>query len=104
MPEESIKRLRAINKSTSSARHVILTLTYGLYDPNIGQLNRMIVALLLRRMKAERAGESALVARINDFMKLMHEAIDNVTNVVREHPDSSAEVCNRLVRGNKVAR
>ncbi len=43
-PRASILRLRAINSSTSSSRHIILALAYGLYDLRIAKLNGLIQA------------------------------------------------------------
>lgn len=79
LPADSIDRLRTINTSTSSSKHIILTLAYGLYDGNIRKLNKMITGLLLSRMKAEKAGKERLVNRINNFLEIMHEAIDLAT-------------------------
>lgn len=81
MPPESLERLKQVNSHTGSAHHVILTLTYGLTDRYIGTLNRMIIGLLLRRMKAERSGNEKQIERINAYMKEMHEIIDAVTGV-----------------------
>ncbi len=80
LPKDSIERLRHINLSTGSPRHIILTLAYGIYDRHIGRLNKMITGLLISRLKAERAGKIRLVNRINDFLENMHEAIDLVTD------------------------
>jgi hypothetical protein len=93
-PKESMDRLRTINISTTSSRHVILTLTYGLYDPNIRRVNRMITGLLIARLRAERAGKSRVTARINEFMDDMHAAIDQATGT-RAVKHSSAPPCNR---------
>lgn len=100
MPAESLERLTQINSNTGSAHHVILTLAYGLRDRNIGKLNRMIIGLLLRRMKAEREGNDRQVERINAYMKEMHELIDNVTGVnTAINGDRSA--CNRTKSGKR---
>ncbi len=100
MPEESISRLKNINESTGSAHHVILTLTYGFYDPCIAKLNRMITALLLRRMRAERQGKLFLVERINTFMNEMHKCIDRVTGV-NKALNGSRNACNRFADSRK---
>lgn len=81
MPPDSLERLKQINSHTGSAHHVILTLAYGLRDRYINKLNRMIIGLLLRRMKAEQSGNEKQVERINSYMKEMHELIDNITGV-----------------------
>lgn len=97
MPQESIERLRAINLSTGSSRHVILALTYGIYDVHIRKINRMITSLLIARLKAERAGKCRLIARINDFMENMHSAIDFATGTSHEKL-AGATPCNRSNR------
>lgn len=79
LPPESIDRLRTINTSTGSSKHIIVALAFGLYDGNIRKLNQMITGLLLSRMKAEKAGKFRLVNRINIFLETMHEAIDLAT-------------------------
>lgn len=79
LPKDSLERLRVINMSTASSRHVILSLTFGLYDAHIRKLNRVITSLLIARLKAERAGKARLVARINNLMEDMHTAIDQAT-------------------------
>jgi len=79
LPPDSIDRLRTINTSTGGPKHIILALTYGIYDRNIRKLNDMITGLLLSRMKAEKAGKVRLVNRINTFLETMHEAIDLAT-------------------------
>lgn len=94
IPPESVSRLRAINTSTDSARHIILSLAYGLTDAHIGKLNRIITALLISRLKAERAGKEHTVARINKFMEEMHHAIDAVCGMSGK-THSNAEVCGR---------
>lgn len=103
MPAESLERLKTINENTGSARHVILTLAYAICDGNIRRLSRMITGLLLSRMRAERKGEQVLVERINDYMKEMHECIDDVTAVHRAK-NGSRHACNRIGRSNSLAR
>ncbi|HEY9713499.1 MAG TPA: hypothetical protein V6C72_08505 [Chroococcales cyanobacterium] len=102
LPPQSIARLRAINLSTAGSHHVILALTYGIYDENIRTINGTITTLLLARLKAERAEKHSLVARINDFMNEMHESIDAVTGTARE-ASSEANACNRPMKP-KLAR
>jgi hypothetical protein len=79
LPDESIDRLRTINTSTGSSRHIILTLAFGVYDKHIGKLNRIITSLLIARLRAERAGKTSLVERINDFMHDIHHEVDVLT-------------------------
>ncbi|MBX9570173.1 MAG: hypothetical protein K2X77_14845 [Candidatus Obscuribacterales bacterium] len=100
MPAESLDRLTQINSHTGSAHHVILTLAYGLRDRYIGKLNRMIIGLLLRRMKAEREGNDKQVERINSYMKEMHELIDCVTGV-NTAINGDRAACNRTKSGRR---
>jgi hypothetical protein len=99
LPEDSLQRLRVINMTTNSSRHVILSLTFGLYDPHIGKLNRMITSFLIARLRAERLGKTRLVARINSFMQDMHLAIDQVTGTTQRNT-ARGSPCNRSVQGN----
>lgn len=94
MPPESLHRLRVINSNTASSKHIIQALAFGLIDGNIRRLNRMITHLLLTRMRAERHGKTQTIARINELMEDMHEVIDRVTGVEREHFKNEG-VCNR---------
>ncbi len=93
-PEDSLKRLKDINTSTDSSRHVILSLTYGLYDPQIRKLNRVITSLLVARLKSQRAGNAGLVAQINNLMENMHLAVDLATGT-NSRRDSHSSPCNR---------
>lgn len=97
LPADSLARLRTINMSTVSSKHVILSLAYGIYDRHIGKLNRIITSLLISRLKAERAGRTAVVARINDFMEEMHEAIDMATGTAGLRR-KTGHACNRTMR------
>ncbi len=103
MPADSIDRLRTINLSTGSAKHVILALAFGLYDRNISRLNKMITGMLIARLRAERAGKVKLVARINEFMEEMHESIDNATGIAAGARRSGTP-CNRPGRTANFAR
>lgn len=96
-PQESIERLRAINASTASSKHVILALGFGLFDMRIRKLNCMIVALLVSRLKAERSGNSHLVGRINKFMEEVHAGIDAATGFDGAGR-KNASPCNRPAR------
>lgn len=99
IPQDSLDRLRVINSSTGSSRHIILSLTFGLYDAHIRKLNRMITSLLIARLKAERAGKLRLVARINNFMEEIHTAVDQATGTSAIKRDQRAP-CNRSVQTN----
>jgi hypothetical protein len=96
LPADSLKRLKAINASTGSSRHIILSLTYGIYDSHIRKLNGMITGLLIARLRAERAGNSNLVHRINRFMHNVHEAVDLATGVNSKSIDNG-NVCGRAI-------
>lgn len=95
LPPDSIARLRQINLSASSSRHIILTLAYGVYDRHIRKLNGIITGLLLARLKAERSGRDATISRINKVMEDIHLAIDQVTDTA--HPKNGG-ACNRSGR------
>lgn len=96
-PPESKDRLRKINESTGSARHVVLTVAYSVYDRNIGRVAQMITSLLLSRMKAERNGKTELVEKINQFMICVHEAIDSATGIRHRQHAATSSVCNRIL-------
>lgn len=100
IPQDSLARLRVINSSTSSSRHVILSLTFALYDAHIRRLNRTITALLIARLKAERTGKTRLVARINNVMNDMHAAIDEATAIDRAATRTRGSPCNRSTQRN----
>lgn len=103
IPQDSLARLRVINTSTSSSRHVILSLTFALYDTHIRRLNRIITALLIARLKAERAGKTRLVARINNVMNDMHGAIDQATDQATASnatKQARGSPCNRSAQRN----
>jgi hypothetical protein len=80
-PPGSIDRLRKINEAATSSAHVLMALGYGTIDPNIGKLNQLIVKLLVRRLRAERAGDKVLIDRLEAKLKELHHAIDNITGV-----------------------
>lgn len=100
MGPESTERLRIINANSNSSKHVIIALTFGLYDANIRRLNRIITHLLVARLKAERRGDAKHVARINELMEEMHVAIDRVTGVDRAK-NQEGGVCNRPRRSGR---
>jgi hypothetical protein len=78
-PEASIERLKKINHAATSSAHIILALSYGLHDPHIRAINRMIVALLLSRHKAQKCGNAKIEARVEAKLQDLHEAINSVT-------------------------
>ncbi|MBY0548531.1 MAG: hypothetical protein K2W95_14775 [Candidatus Obscuribacterales bacterium] len=80
-PEPTIERLRKINEAATSSRHVIMALGFGAIDPHIGKLNHLIVKLLVRRLRAERVGDKAVIDCIENKLKELHGAIDDVTGV-----------------------
>lgn len=71
---------------------------YALSDTHIRKLNRIITALLIARLKAERTGKVTLVSRINNVMDDLHAAIDLVTGSSVKR--SRGSPCNRIVQGN----
>jgi hypothetical protein len=99
-PSESLGRLKHVNDAASSAHHVILSLTYAIYDPYIRDLNRMIINLLLCRMRAQRAGDIGREQLINETMTALHTAIDWVTGklvYLEVHVErENHQVCNRI--------
>jgi hypothetical protein len=98
LPEDSISRLRLINRSTSSSHHVLLAIAFGFYDRHIFKLNRIITTMLVSRMKAEKAGKVRLVERINNFLDEIHKAVDLATNVDRSHIINPGQACQKPVR------
>lgn len=97
-PPESRERLRRINLAATSSNHVVLAVTYGLFDPCIRSLNRMITSLLLLRMRLERRGDRCRVERVERKLSELHTAINLITGIKRE-PGSHHEACRRP-RGN----
>ncbi|HNB21168.1 MAG TPA: hypothetical protein PKZ32_02040 [Candidatus Melainabacteria bacterium] len=92
-PESSIARLRAINRSTSSSRHIILALAYGLTDLRIAKLNGLITGLMLRRMQAERKGDCRRTERIENVLHSLHLAIDKVTGFPGSKINGDEQIC-----------
>ncbi|MBX9951042.1 MAG: hypothetical protein K2Y39_17865 [Candidatus Obscuribacterales bacterium] len=100
-PASSILRLRAINTSTSSSRHIILALAYGLTDFRIAKLNGLITGLMLRRMQAERRGDARRIARIEKVLHALHVAIDEVTGFPASTIHGDGQICRA---GSKVKK
>ena len=92
-PAPSKQRLHAINTSTSSSRHIILALAYGLTDFRIARLNGLITGLMLRRMQAERRGESNRIAKIENVLHALHVAIDKVTGYEAYKIHGDGQIC-----------
>lgn len=91
-PAISITRLKKINLAANSARHIILTISYSICDPNIGCLSRVITNFLLLRMKYERQGKTRACQKLEKKLNELHSAIDAITEVRRlEHV--SHQVC-----------
>lgn len=96
-PDASLERLKKINHAATSSAHIILALSYGLHDPHIRAINRMIVALLLSRHKAQKSGNSKVEARIEAKLQDIHEAINMVTGVppVAHLKEEAGNACKR---------
>lgn len=92
-PSQSILRLKAINTSTSSSRHIILALAYGLTDLRIAKLNGLITGLMLRRMQAQRRADTRRVERIEKVLHALHKAIDKVTGFEASTIHGDGQVC-----------
>lgn len=103
-PATTIERLKKINHAASSSAHIILALSYGLADPHIRAINRMIVGLLLARHKAQRNGNKVREERIEAKLQDLHDAINLVTGSEPPHLHShnptgpnGANACKRAV-------
>lgn len=102
-PKPSILRLRAINTSTSSSRHIILALAYGLTDLRIAKLNGLITSLMLRRMQAERRGDNKRIERIEKVLHSLHIAIDTVTGFEASKIHGDGQVCRARTKSRKAS-
>lgn len=102
-PNSSILRLKAINTSTSSSRHIILALAYGLTDLRIAKLNGLITGLMLRRMQAERRGDSVRIERIEKVLHSLHLAIDKVTGFEASKVHGDGQVCRAVTKSKKAS-
>ncbi len=74
----AVERLRRINQASSTSRHIILALTYGIADKEIRQVNRMIIGLMLSRHKAVRRGDTDMEAAIEIRLKALHRAVNGL--------------------------
>lgn len=81
-PPATIEKLKRINRAATSSSHIILALSYGLQDPHIRGLNKMIVGLLLARHRARRHGNTRMERRIEEKLQDMHHAINFITGTV----------------------
>jgi hypothetical protein len=99
-PEPTINRLKTINNSAQDARHVIISLGYGVYDCRIRAVNNLIIKLLVARMQAERTQNQHTVARIKAILTGLHIAIDWVTGKLERGDYSHLEQdsCNKVVK------
>lgn len=99
-PEPSVNRLRNINNASADARHVIISLGYGVYDCRIRALNNMIIKLLVARMKAERSCNERTLERIQAILTGLHVAIDWRTGRLERSDLSHLEQpsCNKVVK------
>ncbi|MBI1270688.1 hypothetical protein GC174_09665 [bacterium] len=95
-PDLSRQRLKRINLAATSSAHIVLALSYGIFDPHIRALNRVITNFLLIRMKCERAGDNLRTARLETKLHELHEAIDFFTGVERIK-DPEGRLCKRVV-------
>ncbi len=102
-PKPSILRLRAINTSTSSSRHIILALAYGLTDLRIAKLNGLITGLMLRRMQAERRGDSNRIERIEKVLHALHQAIDTVTGFEASKVHGDGQICRARTKAKRAS-
>ncbi len=100
-PIATIDRLKKINHAATSSAHIILALSYGLTDPHIRAINRMIVGLLLSRHKAQRSGNKAIEERIEAKLQDLHDAINLVTGhdptASAGHGEAAGNACKRAV-------
>lgn len=99
-PEPSLNRLKRINDSAQDARHVVLSLGFGVYDCRIRAVNNLIIKLLVARMRAERNKNDSTVARIQAILTGLHVAIDWVTGKLERNDFSHLEneSCNKVVK------
>lgn len=99
-PEPSLDRLKRINNASADAGHVILSLSFSLYDCRIRAVNNLIVKLLVARMRAERSSDEVALARIQVILTALHVAIDWVTGKLDRSDFSHLEQpsCNKVVK------
>ncbi|MBX9668735.1 MAG: hypothetical protein K2X93_14000 [Candidatus Obscuribacterales bacterium] len=97
-PEPSIKRLTRINNASADARHVILSLSFAVYDCRIRALNNLIVKLLVARLRAERISDNRSLERIQAILTGLHVAIDWATGKLElsDHSHLEQPSCNKV--------
>jgi len=103
-PPTTIERLKKINHAASSSAHIILALSYGLQDPNIGAVNKIIVTLLLARHRAQRCGNLATEQRIEGKLQDLHEAINYVTDTPEPSPETKYKAGNACKKAPTIHR
>ncbi|MBS2006195.1 MAG: hypothetical protein JST01_04100 [Cyanobacteria bacterium SZAS TMP-1] len=91
-PAATLDRLGRINRAATSSAHIILALSYGLTDPHIRAINKMIVALLLARHKAQRRGDTRKEQMIECKLQDLHEAINSATGTSMPVGDANAKI------------
>lgn len=100
-PVATIGRLKKINQAATSSAHIILALSYGLSDPHIRAINRMIVGLLLARHKAQRSGNKLIEERTEAKLQDLHEAINRITGTPQanshDHGIDAGNACKRAL-------
>ncbi len=97
-PPATIERLKKINQAATSSHHIILALSYAIHDPHIRAINKVIVAFLLSRHRAQRSGNFDKIERIECKLQEMHEAINAVTGTEPAVNKAAAEnACKRVV-------
>lgn len=98
----ALERLTRINQASSTSRHIILALTYGIADREIRQVNRMIIGLMLCRHKAVRRGDAAMEAAIEIRLKALHRAVNE--HVGPPPQGVNDVVCRSVSRNSRTAR
>ena len=101
-PIDSLNRLKKINAAATSSGHIVLTLSFGLIDPNIRALNRIITAFMLLRLKCEREGDQLRIQRMETKLEELHSAIDTITGIFHDKK-KSGELCKSVVRSRNIA-
>ncbi len=95
-PGASIEKLRRINQASTSSRHIILAITYGLTDRHLASVNKLIIGLMVARHKAGRMHDQRLEGRIEVNLKALHRAINAL---VGPPPHGADEAACRSVAG-----
>lgn len=95
-PGASIEKLRRINQASTTSRHIILAITYGLTDRHLASVNKLIIGLMVARHKACRVHDQRLEERIEANLKALHRAINAL---VGPPPQGTGEAACRSVAG-----